>query len=348
MREQIIRATKLLERGNVAAAKDILHSELKSHPKDSDCLHLLGVIANKENEFNLATTLITQAVTLRVDNPYYYFNLAISLRAQNKLDQALECYNKCIYLSPKLAQAHLNKGIVLKKLHKIDEAIESHTKAINLNDKLFSAFLNRGLAYQVKRYLSLAITDFEKAINLKPNYAEAYANLGNVYRELKNYTLAIECYEKAINLNPSLPYLQGLLVHSKMCIADWQSFESQVDQLKAEIYEKKRVSPSFPLLALIDDPQAHLQCSQTWMEHNNPASGSLGAFSEVNKSHQTNRRIRLAYISPDFRDHPVAYLMAQVFELHNKEKFELVAFSLSPCSEDQMHKRISNAFEHFI
>lgn len=348
MKEQLVRASTLLESGEIKLAKAALTTLLETHPKNSDCLHLLGVIANKEKNYVLASNLIAKAVGIYDRNPYYYFNLAVSFKAQNNLSQALECYEKCIELAPTISLAHLNKGIVLKQLHRIDEAIKSHSTAIKLNDRLLLAYVNRGLAYQAKRQLLLAKQDFLSAVGIKAEFAEAHANLGNVYRELKNYSLAIESYGKALSLNRDLPYLQGLLLHTKMCIADWQGFDSNLKQTLDDVSLGKRVSPSHPLLALIDDPIAHLKCTQTWMSHNHPENDSLGSFDAIHFNQTLNRRIKVAYISPDFRDHPVAYLMANVFELHSKEQFELYALSLTSICDDGMHSRISKAFEHFF
>jgi protein O-GlcNAc transferase len=182
------------------------------------------------------------------------------------------------------------------------------------------------------------------AIKLKPDFAEAYYNKGNILRELKHYEEALFYYDQAIKLKPDYEYLFGMLLHTKMFMCNWQNFKVEVENLLLQIYENKKSSFCLPVLALIDSPSIQRKSSEIWV---NDKYSFNSLFGPILKS-KRREKIRIGYYSPDFCEHPVAYLLRELLELHDKNQFELFGFYFGPPDSSKMHKRISSAFNQFI
>jgi predicted O-linked N-acetylglucosamine transferase (SPINDLY family) len=150
-------------------------------------------------------------------------------------------------------------------------------------------------------------------------------------------------YDKALALKPSINWIYGDYLHILMMICDWDNHQDFINKLINSIKLGKRIIKPFPLLSLLDDPMLILENSKIYVNYSYPANQQPESFNW----HLKNNRIKIAYFSGDFNIHPVAYLIAELFELHNKEHFETYAFSFIN-SPDEMNHRIRSSFEHYI
>jgi predicted O-linked N-acetylglucosamine transferase (SPINDLY family) len=192
--------------------------------------------------------------------------------------------------------------------------------------------------------LDEALTSYDRAIELKRDYADAFNNRGIVLQELKRLDEALTSYDKAIELKHDYEYLLGTMLHTKMFLCDWQDFEVAVQSLLLKIDEGKKCSPSFPVLALSDSLAIQQKTSEIWIKDKHPISPSISSIPKYLR----RNKIRIGYYSADLHNHATAYLMAELFERHNKTKFELIAFSFGPDKKDEMRQRLSKAFDQFI
>ena len=189
-----------------------------------------------------------------------------------------------------------------------------------------------------------ALTSYDRAIEFKPDNADDYYNRGIVLQELKRLDEALTSYDRAIELKPDYEYLFGTTLHTKMKMCDWQDFDANVKSLLLKISEGKKSSPSFAILALTDSLSVQRKASETWIKDKHPFNPSLGLIPK----YEHKNKIRIGYYSADFRDHPVSILMAELFELHDRSKFEVIAFYSGPSDSSEMHKRVACAFDKFI
>ena len=301
------------------------------------CLFNLKLFEDALNSFNQATS---------INKNYYeaYSNKGNVLNEINRMDEALESYEKAIQLDPNNATAYSNKGIALKKLKKFNEAIDSLNIAIKLKKDHFEAYLNRGSVLLEINRLEEALEDLDKAIELKVDIVEAYSNRGKTLQILKRLDEALINYEMAFKLKPDFEYVFGHLIHVKMLMCKWGKFDDDVALMKHKIIKDEKVIPSFEALSVLDSLITHLKISKEWINEKYPFNSSLGKI----KKNKLGEKIRIGYFSADFREHPVSYLTAEMFELHNKEKFEIIAFYYGPPDNSQLHNRIKSAFDQFI
>jgi predicted O-linked N-acetylglucosamine transferase (SPINDLY family) len=337
-------AITLHQKGLLARAEAMYLKLLETDSRNEAALQLLGVIAYQNGDHQGAVDLIGQAIEINSNDSSYHSNQGLALQELKQFDAAIASYDKAIFLKPNFAEAFYNRGIALQELKQLDAAVASYDKAIELKSDYAKANYNRGLALQELKKFDAAVASYDRAIVLKNDFAEVYYNRGNTLTELQQFDAAVASYDKAIVLKPDFRYLLGLRQHTKMCMCDWNDFDNQVVELRQKICSNSYASPSFHVLALPISLAEQQKTTEILTTDRYPCNLSLGPIPKSSKQH----KLRIAYYSADFHNHATAYLMAELFECHDKEKFELIAFSFGPDTKDQMQVRVSQAFDQFI
>jgi predicted O-linked N-acetylglucosamine transferase (SPINDLY family) len=285
-----------------------------------------------------------KAIELKSDYTDAYSNRGNALQELKQFEAAVANYDKSIELKPDYADAYSNRGNALQELKQLDAALASFDKAIEFKPDFAEAYSNRGNALQELKQLEAAVASYDKAIELKSDYANAHYNRGNALKELKQIEAAVASYDKAIELKPDFDYLFGKRLHLKMHLCDWQEFEPNVSELSLKTQSNAKASPCFPLLALPIGLTEQRKAAEIWCADKYPFNPSLGPIIKPARK----SKIRIGYYSADFHTHPVSILSVGLFEHHDKSKFELIAFSFGPETQDEIRGRIKNAFDKFI
>ena len=162
--------------------------------------------------------------------------------------------------------------------------------------------------------------------------------------ETKRYDEALEYCERGLSLKPDIDWMQGELLHLKMKLCKWDGFEESLKNLRNKLIEKEKVTSPFPFLALSDDPLLQRQCAEIYINNKYHPNDTLGSIPILPPS----PRIRIGYFSADFRRHAVSFLSAELFELHDKDQFEVFAFSFGVDDKSPIRSRLINSFAKFI
>ena len=165
-----------------------------------------------------------------------------------------------------------------------------------------------------------------------------------VFNELKRYDEAIAHYDKALSLKSDIDWVSGHLLHTKMKICSWSGLFDSLEIISQKVMANEKVATPFPLLALNDDTFLHKKSSEIYIQSGYPFNPVLGPILKCPKS----PKIRVGYFSADFHNHAIGYLMAELFELHDKSQFELVGFSFGPIANDEMRQRLLESFDQFV
>lgn len=264
---------------------------------------------------------------------------------------AIDCFNQALQIQEH-SSAYSNRGIAQQELRLWQDAQISYNAALALDPANAMAFSNRGIVSYMLWQYQAAVADQSRALEINPEFANAYCNRGDAWFALKQKELAVADYARSYELEPDNPWVLGNLLYTKMQLCDWKDFDKYLQALTRKIANNQPTVSPFAFLAMLDNPQLQLQVAQTWVAHKfitNQKLPSLPAFAigKVDKAGEA-RKIRLAYFSGDFRDHPLAYVLAEFFELHDKSKFELIAFSYGPASQHTLRQRIEHACDQFI
>jgi len=303
-----------------------------------------GVALQDLKRLNEALVSYDRAIALNPDYAEAHSNRGVTLKDLKRLEEALASYDRAIALIPDYADAYYNRGIALRDLKKLDEALASYDRAIALNPDYVEAHSNRGVALQDLKKLDEALVSYDRAIALNPDYAEAYYNRGIALQDLKRLEEALASYDRAITLKPDIDFILGESLHIKMHLCIWNNFQNCLNELTDKINNGERVSNSFPVLALIDDPNIQRKNSEINVNKKFPQSNILP---KIYRYHR-HEKIRIGYFSADFHNHATMHLMAELFECHDRDKFEVTAFSFGPDNQDEWRQRILLYFDKFV
>jgi predicted O-linked N-acetylglucosamine transferase (SPINDLY family) len=273
-----------------------------------------------------------------------YFSRGNALQMLKEYKAAVESYDCAVALTPDFTEAYVNRGNALQALFKLDEAIKNFDHAIALNPSFVDAYVNRGNAHRALGQLDAAIKDYDAAINITPACVDAHVNRATALQELGQLEAAIESYNNAIKLKPDADYLLGTRFHTKMKIGDWTHFEADKLTIIDKINRGEKCLSRFPLLSITDSLAVQKKAADIISKGNKLFKNALGDIPK----HKRANKIRIGYFSADFWFHPVSILLAELFELHDKNRFEVVAFSFGPEHKDAMRARLENAFDQFI
>ena len=270
-------------------------------------------------------------------------NRGNTLRSLRRYDEAVAAYDRALAMQPGYALGWSNKAAVLRDLRRHDEALEVCERALRLDPTLADAWLQRGLVSYDRRRYETAVEEFEQALHLRGEYAEAWANKGVALHELNRHEEALAAFDRALALQPDMDYQLGQWLHAKMKICDWDDLGAHTSRLFAALQEGRRVSTPFQVLALSESEVLNRRAAELWVKDRYPPGPSV-----VFGAPTPGTRLRIGYFSADFHNHAAAYLTAELFERHDRERFEIIAFSFGPEREDAMRLRLLKAFDRFI
>src|SRR5215475_7722206 len=322
----------LHRQGKLADAERCYGEVLHRQPNHFGAMHLLGVIFGQTGRTKRAVELIKRAVWLNPKIAEAHNNLGNALRGLKRYEEALASYDKAIVLKQDYANAHNNRGNALRDLKRPEEALASYDRAIALKPDYPEAHSNRGAALRDLKRPEDALASYDRAIALKPDYANAHNNRGNVLKGLKRLAEAVASYDKALALKPDLVGAEGMRLHTRMHICDWNNFDDECGHLISSVRKRKANSNPFALLGISSSSDDQLQCAKLWVTEKSPPSRQ----SIWRGEHYRHDRIRVAYLSADFHQSATSYLMAGLFEHHDKSRFEVTGISIGPEDSDEM------------
>src|SRR5580658_5309254 len=339
------RGVALQELKRYEDALDSYERALKLKPDYAEAHSNRGVALQELKRFEDALDSYARALQIKPDYAEAYNNRGVALQELKRPDDALDSFERALKLKPDYAEAYNNRGAVLQELKRPDDALDSFERALKLKPDYAEAYNNRGAALQELKRPDDALDSYARALEIKPDYAEAHSNLGGALQELKRFEDALGSYERALKINPDCDWLYGLWLYTRLQLCEWSDLASQVTAVVARIGQGKRTTSPFPVLALIDSLSVQRAAAETWVREKHPPSRALPPLEKRGHRHD---KIRVGYFSGDYRDHPVAFLTAEMFEKHDRSRFEVNAFSFGPDTQDEMRKRMERAFDRFI
>jgi predicted O-linked N-acetylglucosamine transferase (SPINDLY family) len=284
-----------------------------------------------------------KAITLKPDYAEAFYNRGNVLRDLRCPEEALASCDKAIALKPDYAEAFNNRGNALHELKRLDEARASYSQAIALKPDYAEAFNNRGNAlHELKRFHE-ALANFDRATALKSDYAEAFNNRGNVLRDLKRLDEALASYDRALLLKPDLAQAFSGIADCVNKLCDWRRMKNIADDVIAHVSEKRSIISPFVLLGYNGDLALQLQCARNFVEQQDPLPPRPLWTGETWR----HDKLRAAYLSADFHRHATAYLMAELFERHDRSRFEIIGVSFGVDDKSETRKRLVAAFDQF-
>lgn len=311
---------------------------------DAEMLYSRAAVLNKLERFEEALKECNRALAGNPNILEACYTRANALAGLKRFEEAVEAYTRAIQIKPDHADSHVNLGRVLAELKRFDGALQSYDRGIRFKPDFAEAYGNRGYIFGLLNRFEDALESFDRFIEINPESANAHLGRADALRMLDRFEEAIKSYDKAIELNPNSEFAHGHRQFIRMKACDWSNFSEEVDDLLTKVAHGKRVSNPFALFGLTDDAAVLRTAAKTFADAKFPPSRALPALAKYPK----HEKIRVGYFSANFHTHPVAVLSSDLFEGHDRSRFEVTAFSLGPDIRDEMRKRLETAFDKFV
>jgi protein O-GlcNAc transferase len=358
----LARAIEHHRAGRLRDAERIYHRILARNPNDSDALHLLGLVTFQTGDFQGAIGLIREAIRQKPSEPVYYDNLGKIFQAQGRAAQAAECFEAVIRCRPADAAALVNLGNSYYRLGRPDDAIACYRRALEQQPDCLDAWINLGHTLNQTGRSEEGIGWLRKALDRKPDCVEALLNLGAVLGDRGESEAAAALARRALSIKPDFAEAHhnlGVALRSQGRLSEAAASyrealrlkgdraetasglgvvlleQGRLDEAAAAFREALRIDPRFAVahsnLLFCLNYFSDLDPSQIYTEHLRWEKEQAAALLPLRKPHANHpdpgRRLRIGYVSPDFRSHPVAHLFGPLLAAHDRRQFECFCYS---------------------
>jgi predicted O-linked N-acetylglucosamine transferase (SPINDLY family) len=256
--------------------------------------------------------------------------------------EALAAYDRAVTLNPGLAQAWLVRGLVLAVFGNAQGALSSYDRALALDPHLAQAWIGRGNVFSQLQQYDSALTAYDRVLALNANFAEAWFGRADVFVQRNEPDKALTAFDRALALKRDTRFAQGGRFFAELLLSSWTNLEAELADLIAAVRARNLAVAPYDFLVMSSSPADQLACARAINVEQPPVPP---AWRGETYSHD---RIRIGYISADFRTHPIAQLVAGLFEHHDRSRFEISAVSYGPDDGSALRDRIKAAVENFI
>ncbi len=307
-------------------------------------LNLKALDLQQKGQQEEAAALFKQVLEVQPNDFVAQYSLGVICSNQGNPDQALTWLIGAAAADPSNAQAQYALATTLQGLALYEQALEAFDKALSLNPKYMEAYNNKAtLLHSMNRHLD-ALTTLETALTVEPSDQKSLNNKGYILTEFKQNAIAANVFKHLLNLNPDYEYAEGLHALARLHSCDWTDFDANKQRIVEGVREGKRVANPFALMAISDNAADHLVCAEVFGKHRFPAAKQEMWKGETYR----HRKKRVAFISADFREHPVGYLLIGLIENLDKTKYETYGISLGIRDGSELFKRYRCAFDQYL
>jgi len=334
-----------LHRGRrLDAAERLYRDILAEDPRHFDALHLLGLVEYETGRLPAAVASMRAAIAVRPDFAPAFVNLGLALQKLRDFDEALASYDRALALRPDYAEAHYNRGNALLDLKRLEDAVASFDRALSLEPGRVQALYNRGIALLEMERPEDALASFDRALAQKPDYAQALYNRAVALQHLRRQEDVAASLARLVALAPDFPFAPGMLLHARMHCCDWSRFESSLDAVNEGVRARKKVAEPFGYLGMADSAADLRICAEVFAAERSPVAPVAMWKGET----YGNAKIRIGYVSGELRHQATSILIGELFELHDKSRFELIAIDNGRNDASALRGRIERAMSEIV
>ena len=327
-----------------AEALELIEEAVRRNGASADALALYGVLLHGAGRREEALASLDAAIAIKPDDASCWYNRGLALRSLSRFADALDSQTRAIALNPNHADAWKNRGLILAELGRRDEAMAAMEKALALNPDDAEAWHQRGMAlYSLKRHRE-ARESFDKALEINPDHTQALYRRGvTAWMGAMDYDAAARDLEQAVRLDPDCPYALGWLLMIRQYGGDWRDFAVTAARIDEGVRAGKKVAEPFLYQAISQSPADIQACSVIYAADRYPAKAPLAP-----RGPRRSGKLRIGYVSGEFRDQATAYLTAGLYECHDREKFEIIAFDNGWDDGSAVRRRLEAGIGKFV
>ena len=346
LRDLYGRAAALHQQGKLAEAEPLYRQVLAADPAGFPALHMLGVLLAQQGRLSEAQQMIRAALKANPRHAGALVNHGNILNLLGRFAEAVDNYDRALAIAPDV-ETWNNRGKTLQILTRTAEALDSYERALRLKPNDAQALFRRGVILGEMGHADQALAAYDQVLALNPDHFEALNNRGYaIWQKAQNYVPAMADLERALALAPNLPYGPGGVLHLKMYVADWSTFEEQKTAILDGIHAGRPVARPFMFQALSDQPEDLQACARLYAADLFPPA--LDAPRHDPATRKSRGKIRLGYLSGEFREQATAILMAGLYERHDREHFEIIAVDNGSADTSAMTARLKKSFDGWL
>ncbi len=326
--------------GRFDEALSQLDRVLQARPRDVLARYNRAVALGGLGRLDAALTDYDQILTVRAADPVILFNRGNLLAQLGRFEQALASYDRSIAVAAREAGCWLNRGNVLMRLLRYDDALASFAKVLALVPHSGAV---SGSSTVALGELGRPLTADDPARRASPSHIEALHGSGIALSKLGRSTEAAERFRRVLDLDPGHSHALGPLALCALIDCDFDQVAQLMPRLHAAVAAGSAIVEPFTFILMDGSPADQLRCAQAY------ARDEIGRVQKPvwNRKPNSGNKLRVAYLSSDFRVHPIAVLAAELFERHDRSRFEVIAVSYGPDDATEMRARLVRAFDQF-
>ena len=314
-------------------------------PQQPEAHFRIGDLLRRRGEYATAVAAYETALAAGSTHPVLLNNMGLALQQEGRLEEAERYYRRALEQEPALVEANANLADLLRLRHRDSDAAAWYARAAALNPNVASIWLNLGVCQHRTGASANARASFERALALKPDDPLILANLASVLNAEQRYAEALPFAEKAVSLDPASAAALNLLLYVRQQICDWRDLDRLFETQRASL-GRADAPPVAPhnMLALPYTPAELLAGARKWVAK----EIRVGPGAAAPRPAPVDGKLRIAYLGPDFRTHPLANLLTGVIEGHDRSRFEVLGYSLGPDDGSAARARFAAAFDRFV
>lgn len=324
------------------AAEAAYREVLARAPRHPMALQLLGVLLLQTDRVEAGVACLRQSVEVNPDDPLAWNNLASGLKQLGDFDAALQACDRTLALRPAHVPAWCNCGELLFRRGDLALALTAYDRALSFAPDHIAALIGRSTVLTALARPKDALASAEQAARMAPEDYEANRCLGTALWQLRRFVEAARHLEKARRIEPGARSLLGALMYAYMSCCNWHARQELQALVEVHLQQGEWVAQPFVMIGCTGSAALMRRCAELQMQATAPAQTPLAL-----PAHPPGR-LRIAYLSADFHTHATAYLIAELFELHDRSRFEVLAVSFGPDDSGPMRARIAAAADRFV
>lgn len=327
--------------GRPADAAACFREALRLRPDFADAHFNLGVLLQGQGHPAAAEACLREALRLRPGDAETHCTLGTALQDQGRAAEAEACYREALRLHPGYAEAHCNLGTALQEQGRPAAAEACYREALRLRADYPEAHCDLGTVLQGRGQIQAAEACYREAVRLRPGCPAGHSNLGVILRDQGRVDEAAACFREALRLRPDHPDAHGNLGN---LLKDVGRLDEALAAFRRclEFRPGSAAAHSNLLYALHYHPAAtHEGLGEEHGRWNERHAEPLAAGVRPHANDPTpDRRLRVGYLSPDLRAHPVGRFLLPVLEAHDRTQVEVCCYSSSAAATDDLTRSL--------
>ena len=335
----------LLSLGRLDEALKYFEKVIAINPAHLNAIHNIAITLQNLGKHEEAIAYYKRGLTLKPDMSLLHYNLGNTFALSGKISEAIDSYLRAIQYKPDYADSFFKIGKIYQEQGHYEEAFKYYLELLSLRPDGYS-YANLALVQQYTGQLESAIINYKRAHELLPHNFEFLNNLGMIYSELEDYQEAINYYKKALDLKPDRNKILGNLSAAYKNLGQTDEAISYLHSALDDDPSHSRIYSNLLLTMIYADsvtPEALTEAAKIFGERiADPLIRNRPFLNDGNP----DRKLRIGYISPDFCRHSAHYFVEPLLKLHDREKFQIFAYSSTP-REDAVTERFKKEVDHW-